>query len=103
MDTLLSDLMQKATTHGSKIHVMGAANVGKSSFINRLLDTSKAMNHAGLINNNRKGKRGSKASSRNVAQATVSNLPGKLLCCVLLCCILCDVAFSTCHLFLFLP
>eukprot|EP01032_Pedospumella_encystans_P012834 gene12834-14817_t len=79
MDTLLSDLMQKATTHGSKIHVMGAANVGKSSFINRLLDTSKAMNHAGLINNNRKGKRGSKASSRNVAQATVSNLPGTTL------------------------
>ena len=81
METLLSDLMQKAATHGSKIHVMGAANVGKSSFINRLLDTSKAMNHAGLINNNRKGKRGSKASSRNVAQATVSNLPGMVVLC----------------------
>lgn len=80
MDTLLSDLMQKAASHGSKIHVMGAANVGKSSFINRLLDTSKAMTHAGLINNNRKGKKGSKASSRNVAQATVSNLPGMLVC-----------------------
>jgi GTP-binding protein EngB required for normal cell division len=35
METLLQDLMQKAAQHGSKIHVMGAANVGKSSFINR--------------------------------------------------------------------
>ena len=51
---------------------MGAANVGKSSFINRLLENKYNMN-------SKKG--GDKASkrSKDIPQATVSNLPGTTL------------------------
>jgi ribosome biogenesis GTPase A len=73
MDKLLADLMQKAAANGKKIHVMGAANVGKSSFINRLLESA----HTG-----KKKSRGSKnraVALKNTAKATVSNLPGTTL------------------------
>mmetsp|Transcript_20334 Transcript_20334/g.45212 ORF Transcript_20334/g.45212 Transcript_20334/m.45212 type:complete len:280 (+) Transcript_20334:779-1618(+) len=67
MSGLLDDLMSKAAMHGNKVYVMGAANVGKSSFINRLLETAQV----------KRGKQG--ARTRDVAMATVSNLPGTTL------------------------
>ena len=38
MEKLLGSVMAMAKNHGNKVYVMGAANVGKSSFINRLLE-----------------------------------------------------------------
>lgn len=64
MDKLMRSLMAMAAEHGSRVYVMGAANVGKSSFINRLLST-----------NYQRSPRGKSA----VPQATVSNLPGTTL------------------------
>ena len=49
---------------------MGAANVGKSSFINRLLENK-------LGDSLRQGRK--KKANREVPQATVSNLPGTTL------------------------
>lgn len=75
MDKLLADLMEKANLHGKKIHVMGAANVGKSSFINRLLENAKL-----TIKTRHGGKAGKlKIANRNTPMATVSNLPGTTL------------------------
>lgn len=67
MDSLLTNVMSQAASHGNKVYVMGAANVGKSSFINRLLESYQ----------NLKGKTGQKRNP--VPQATVSNLPGTTL------------------------
>lgn len=75
MDKLLADLMEKAAVNGKKIHVMGAANVGKSSFINRLLENAKL-----TINTRHGGKAGKlKVANKNTPMATVSNLPGTTL------------------------
>ena len=68
MEKLLKNVMGIAADHGNKVYVMGAANVGKSSFINRLLDTS-------IKSNNDKAKK----RRSDVPQATVSNLPGTTL------------------------
>ena len=51
---------------------MGAANVGKSSFINRLLDS----NYKGGPKGSRSG---ATKSADKTPQATVSNLPGTTL------------------------
>jgi len=69
MEKLMGNLMRTAADHGNKVYVMGAANVGKSSFINRLLDSDGKKRGAG-----RGGKGGDKTP-----QATVSNLPGTTL------------------------
>lgn len=66
MEKLMKNLLSLAFNHGQKVYVMGAANVGKSSFINRLLSTSYQ---------NKK----SKSSKSSVPLATVSNLPGTTL------------------------
>jgi ribosome biogenesis GTPase A len=81
MDNLLKDLMRKADVNGRKIHVMGAANVGKSSFINRLIESSQAKSAAGGKGRNRHERRKALQRERmkNVAKATVSNLPGTTL------------------------
>lgn len=86
-DSLLKDLMAKAAVNGNKIHVMGAANVGKSSFINRLLETSssgKLKAHKATAGLNRRARRAALAKTRqdalrSVARVTVSNLPGTTL------------------------
>ena len=70
MDKLLASIMGKAATNGNKIHVMGAANVGKSSFINRLLESA----HKSKTN-----KKSIPSKEKSVAKATVSNLPGTTL------------------------
>ena len=67
MDELMGSLMKMATDGGNKVFVMGAANVGKSSFINRLLATS-------YEGGSQKSKGKKKPS--DVPQATVSSLPG---------------------------
>ena len=51
---------------------MGAANVGKSSFINRLLDSNYKGGPKGSRN-------GASKSADKTPQATVSNLPGTTL------------------------
>eukprot|EP00607_Mallomonas_marina_P009597 CAMPEP_0182420974 /NCGR_PEP_ID=MMETSP1167-20130531/6111_1 /TAXON_ID=2988 /ORGANISM="Mallomonas Sp, Strain CCMP3275" /LENGTH=269 /DNA_ID=CAMNT_0024597601 /DNA_START=627 /DNA_END=1436 /DNA_ORIENTATION=- len=64
MQSLMSSLVSLASENGNKVYVMGAANVGKSSFINKMLTTEK--------------KSSSKKRSKT-PQATVSNLPGTTL------------------------
>ena len=71
MDKLLGDLMATAKQNENRIYVMGAANVGKSSFINRLLETSNLRQKS--------IKKGIKVSNKDVPMATVSNLPGTTL------------------------
>lgn len=68
MDKLMESLSSMAISCGSKVYVMGAANVGKSSFINRLLDGGKQ---------NQKGK--VQKRNGNIPKVTVSNLPGTTL------------------------
>jgi ribosome biogenesis GTPase A len=70
---LLKNIFSLAEKHGNKIYVMGAANVGKSSFINRLL-------RLGSHKTGRSGK--SKTNSKKKDEdptTTVSNLPGTTL------------------------
>ena len=72
---LIRSVMDLAEQHGRKIYVMGAANVGKSSFINRMLDASYARGGAKGA-----GKGDPRSRANNVVpQATVSNLPGTTL------------------------
>jgi ribosome biogenesis GTPase A len=66
-DKLISSLMAMAQDNGKTIYVMGAANVGKSSFINRLLDVKF------------KPKSSQSKKQNVIPQATVSNLPGTTL------------------------
>ncbi|CAE7493574.1 BPG2, partial [Symbiodinium microadriaticum] len=66
---LLTSVVGMAKENGDKVYVMGTANVGKSSFINRLLRYSKKQ-------------KGTTMQSRKklaVPQATVSSLPGTTL------------------------
>ncbi len=72
MKALMDSALAVAKDNGQKIYVMGTANVGKSSFINRLLETSYT-DEAG------KGKGKKKPIRTNVPLATVSNLPGTTL------------------------
>ena len=71
----VSDTLRKviglASKHGEKIYVMGTANVGKSSFINRLLEYTDS--------NDKRSKRKKHKRSNIMPQATVSNLPGTTL------------------------
>ena len=73
VDEALKKVIGLAASHGEKIYVMGTANVGKSSFINRLLefsDKSKSKSRS----------KGKKSKRNNITpQATVSNLPGTTL------------------------
>ena len=66
---VLEKVTALAASHGERIYVMGTANVGKSSFINRLLEYSESRP--------KKGKKHKKSSTN--PQATVSNLPGTTL------------------------
>lgn len=66
---LMASVVGIAKDHGEKVYVMGTANVGKSSFINRLLRFSKKQ-------------KGNSIGSRKklvVPQATVSRVPGTTL------------------------
>ena len=69
MKKLMNSVVAMAGDNGNKVYVMGAANVGKSSFINQLLEVSRG---------NKSSKKVQKKKS-NVPQATVSNLPGTTL------------------------
>lgn len=74
IDDTLKKVIGLATRHGEKIYVMGTANVGKSSFINRLLEYSDKNK------NKTKRSKGKKSKRDNITpQATVSNLPGTTL------------------------
>ena len=75
MDRLLGDLMSVAKDNGNRIYVMGAANVGKSSFINRLLVTSNMRGK----DSKRSGSSKSSLKDKSGPMATVSNLPGTTL------------------------
>jgi ribosome biogenesis GTPase A len=67
MEKLMRNLITLAGDNGQKVYVMGAANVGKSSFINRLLNT------------NYQSDKKTKSPKKDIPQATVSNLPGTTL------------------------
>lgn len=71
MEKLMNTVHGLAKEHGNSIHVIGAANAGKSSFINRLIEPKPS-----TTNNNRKRSSSSASSSPKV---TVSNLPGTTL------------------------
>lgn len=73
MNSLLAQVNEEAERRGSKVYVMGAANVGKSSFINSLLQNTYDKTSKGG------GKSKPKTRNKNVPQATVSNLPGTTL------------------------
>jgi ribosome biogenesis GTPase A len=72
MTDLMGSLMGLAIDNGNKVYVMGAANVGKSSFINRLLESDYKKG----VSEQRNGGRNKKDQT---PQATVSNLPGTTL------------------------
>jgi hypothetical protein len=72
MEELMANLAKQAIDHGNRVFVMGAANVGKSSFINRMLDTKY-----GAMRNKRQVNR--RTQRDEVPLATVSNLPGTTL------------------------
>ena len=76
MNDLMGSLMGLAVDNGNKVYVMGAANVGKSSFINRLLESDYKKGTAGADGSKGSGGRNKKDST---PQATVSNLPGTTL------------------------
>ena len=87
VDALMTQVVDLARAHGDRVFVMGAANVGKSSFINRLLSgegsgsSSGSSRKDGSVQRRRGSKTGSGRAKRNksIAQATVSNLPGTTL------------------------
>jgi ribosome biogenesis GTPase A len=68
LDRLMNTIVNLAQEHGNSVHVMGAANSGKSSLINRLLEPSQKPQYG--------GKRQKKSTAPLV---TVSNLPGTTL------------------------
>lgn len=65
IQNLMTNILTLAKSHGDKIYVMGTANVGKSSFVNRLLKYTS----------NRKNS----TKKTSLPQATVSPLPGTTL------------------------
>merc|ERR1719454_751020 len=67
--------MELASLNGNRVYVMGAANVGKSSFINRMLENNYERRN---IKRNISS-RHSRKTNKFVPQATVSNLPGTTL------------------------
>ena len=75
MNDLMQSLMGLASDNGNKVYVMGAANVGKSSFINRLLESDYKKGVAG----SEKGSGSGGKKKDSTPQATVSNLPGTTL------------------------
>lgn len=70
LNQLMKDVISLAKDSGNKIYVMGAANVGKSSFINRLLGSQGAVTTGSRSNNQKNSKK---------PLVTVSNLPGTTL------------------------
>lgn len=75
MRGLLNSVMGMAADNGNRVYVMGAANVGKSSFINNLLEDVYEKGGGGNGNKKMKGRR----KNKSTPQATVSNLPGTTL------------------------
>ena len=71
MKGLMESALAIAKDNGKKIFVMGHANVGKSSLINRILETSY------VPEDQNKGRR--KQVRSDIPLATVSNLPGTTL------------------------
>lgn len=76
IEGLMKDLTHTARLHGKKIHVLGAANVGKSSFINRIMHPSSSSSSAAA--KAKKGKQEKNKKPRG-SSITVSNLPGTTL------------------------
>eukprot|EP01034_Spumella_vulgaris_P022584 gene22584-28717_t len=72
MDELMANVSKQAVEYGNKVFVMGAANVGKSSFINRLLQTK----YSAIIGKKQVNRR---TQLDEFPLATVSNLPGTTL------------------------
>ncbi len=70
MRDLMSSVMGMAENNGNKVYVMGAANVGKSSFINNLLENTYERGNDRMR---------SRKKNKSTPQATVSNLPGTTL------------------------
>ena len=71
IDNLMEHVVAASRNNGDTVFVMGAANVGKSSFVNRLL--------AGDVSYGKGKGGGRKKRDKNIARATVSNLPGTTL------------------------
>jgi ribosome biogenesis GTPase A len=73
LQELMNHLLTLSTAHGDKIYVMGTANVGKSSFINRLLKYTSTFTKSSSSRLDIKKKK------QSLPQATVSSLPGTTL------------------------
>jgi ribosome biogenesis GTPase A len=78
MDELMHSIKNMATDHGNMVYIMGSANVGKSSFVNLLLDTKYSQ-----FNPFKGVKASSFAKDRSrrdgIPKATVSPIPGTTL------------------------
>eukprot|EP01038_Epipyxis_sp_PR26KG_P007291 gene7291-9933_t len=72
LQELMNNLMSLAAENENRVYVMGAANVGKSSFINRILEDRKMSSASPNFHFNNKQK-------KNKPLVTVSNLPGTTL------------------------
>jgi ribosome biogenesis GTPase A len=82
VENLIQSLLIKADSYRNKIYIMGAANVGKSSLINQLIENdlfmvgNKNKNHVKDDKINMRKKNKNASSSPRV---TVSNIPGTTL------------------------
>ena len=72
IENLLEDVSERAARRHSDIYIVGAANVGKSTFLNQILELH---NNAG---GRGRGRKGASSSSRNRG-VTTSPLPGTTL------------------------
>ena len=78
--TLIEHAVELAREHNGPVHVVGAANVGKSSFINKLIDTRNTLSEVAGRSAGSKGSMQTKYRARTAApQTTVSNVPGTTL------------------------
>ena len=86
----MTKIVQLAKDHDNKIYVMGAANVGKSSFFNRLLEkkytvkhdndnssNDKSSNNTNNNNNNDNGTVDTNSQSKQRKKKNFKNLTGE--------------------------
>ena len=81
--SLLNEVIDLSRGFNNTVYVLGAANVGKSSFINHIIDTSDVKEKMGKrISGSKKSVMSKYKSLTASPQSTVSNIPGTTLDCI---------------------